>query len=154
MRIRFAPALRLLSLALALAVTSACSRQDDTTLEPEGGYPVPFADSRPLVSDVTRVTMEPTPGGAILRVTGVTATQGWWDIALRRETGSDTASTERRYVLRGWPPVDAEGNPVPAPTGPVTLREVDAAIFLSDSDLDGVRRITVTGANTSRSVTR
>lgn len=154
MKSRSAPALQLLSLVLLLVVSGACSRQDATTLEPEGGYPEPFADGRPLVADVTRVTMEPTPGGAILRVTGVTATQGWWDIALRRETGSDDRASERRYVLRGWPPVDAEGNPVPAPAGAAALREVDAAIFLSDIDLDGLRRITVTGANTSRTLTR
>lgn len=154
MKSRSVPALHLLSLAFVLAIVGGCSRSDPTTLEPEGGYPVPFADSRPLVADVTRVTMEPTPGGAILRVTGVTATQGWWDIALRREAGSDTGATERRYVLRGWPPVDAAGNPVPAPTGPSALREVEAAIFLSDIDLEGLRRITVTGANTSRTLTR
>jgi hypothetical protein len=146
--------LRFVSLALVVVVIGACSRQDPTTLEPQGGYPERFADARPLVADITGVTMEPTPGGGILRVTGVTATQGWWDIALRRETGSDDASSERRYVLRGWPPVDAEGNPVPTPTGAATLREVEAAVFLTDSDLAGLRRITVTGANSSRSLAR
>jgi len=142
------------SLALVLGAAGACTRQDPATLAPEGGYPVPFADARPLVSEVTGVRMDPTPGGAILRVTGVTATQGWWAIALRREPDSGARAHERRYVLRGWPPVDAEGNPVPAPAGAAALREVEAAVFLSDTDLAGLRRITVTGANTSRTLAR
>lgn len=154
MKSRSAPALVIVSLAAVLAVAAACSRPDQTTLAPEGGYPIPFTDSRPLVSDVTGVTLDQTPGGAILRVTGVTTTQGWWDVGLRREVASDDTQGERRYVLRGWPPVNAEGVPVPAPTGPSALREVDAAIFLSDSDLQGLRRITVSGTNTSRTLRR
>jgi hypothetical protein len=154
MKSRRVPVLSLLSLVVALAITGACSRQDPTTLEPDEGYPVRFADNRPLVSDVTQLTLDPTPGGAILRVTGVTATQGWWDIALRREVGTNDTTGERRYVLRGWPPVDATGAPIPAPTGPTALREVGAALFLSDSDLGDLRRITVTGANTSRTLSR
>jgi len=149
-----ARALRLLPLLVVIAVAGGCARQDATTLEPEGGYPDRFVDARRLVADVDSVRMEATQGGAILRVTGVTTTQGWWDIGLRRARSDDDTPQARIYDLRGLPPVDADGNPVPAAAGPVALREVETAIFLSDSDLEGLRRITVRGANTSRTLRR
>jgi len=147
-------ALRLLPLALVLVVGAACSRQDPSTLAPEGGYPERAADSRPLVADVTALSIEPTLGGGILRVTGVADSQGWWNIGLQRDTSGDATPAERQYNLRGRPPVDAMGARLPTATSPLALREIDAAIFLSDRDLAGVRRITVTGANSSRTLRR
>lgn len=147
-------ALRLLSLVLLLVVGTACSRQDPTTLEPEGGFPDRAADSRPRVADVTALSMEPTPGGAILRVTGVADSPGWWDVGLRRDTGGEDSQSGRRYALRGRPPIDATGARLPVAGGPVTLREIDAAVFLSDRDLAGLRSITVTGENSSRTLRR
>lgn len=154
MNTSLATALRLLSLVVLVTVAASCGRQDPTTLEPEEGYPDPFVDARPLVADVRNITLDPTPGGAILRATGITATQGWWDIGMRRDRAEDETPADRTYALRGRPPVDATGDAVAAPVGPVALREVEAAVFLSDSDLEGLRRITVRGATTSRSLRR
>jgi len=154
MQTAIAPACRLLSLLLLLAATGGCARDEAATLEPDGGYPDRFVDARPLVADIADARLAPTPGGAILHVTGVAQTQGWWDIGLRRARGDDDTPQARTYDLRGRPPVDADGNPLPAAIGPVALRAVDTAVFLSDTDLDGLRRITVRGAQTSRSLRR
>lgn len=147
-------ALRLLVLSLLLVAAAACSRPVATTLAPEGGYPTPAADTRPRVADITALAMEPTPGGAILRVKAMADSPGWWDIALRRAPGDDDDPAERRFDLRGRPPVDATGARLPATGGPPALREIDAAVFLSDRDLDGVRRITVNGDSSSRTLRR
>lgn len=147
-------AVRLLVLSLLLVAGAACSRPVATTLAPEGGYPDPAADTRPRVAEVTALAMEPTPGGAILRVKAMADSPGWWDIGLRRAQGGDDDPAERRFDLRGRPPVDATGARLPATGGPAALREIDAAVFLSNRDLDGVRRITVTGDRGSRTLRR
>ena len=147
-------ALRLLPLVVLVVTANACARQEATTLVPEGGYPDRAVDTRARVAEVTALAMEPTPGGAILRVTGLADSPGWWDIALRRDTGDDAAPSEQRFDLRGRPPVDETGARLPANGGPPALRQIDAAIFLSDRDLAGVRSITVTGESGSRTLRR
>ncbi len=147
-------ALRLTTLVLLLGVGSACSRPPADTLTPEGGYPDRVADTRPRIADVTALAIEPTPGGAILRVTAMADSPGWWDIGLRRDTTGDAGQTEQRFVLRGRPPVDQTGARLTTAGGPQALREIDAAVFLSDRDLVGVRSITVIGENSSRTLRR
>ena len=39
-------------------------------------------DPRALVETVLSMTVEPMPGGAIVRARGLTPTQGWWDAEL------------------------------------------------------------------------
>ncbi|OZA08094.1 MAG: hypothetical protein B7Y02_12980, partial [Rhodobacterales bacterium 17-64-5] len=39
-------------------------------------------DPRPLVAEVLTMVVEPIPGGAIVRATGLPPTQGWWQAEL------------------------------------------------------------------------
>jgi hypothetical protein len=105
-------------------------------------------DPRPLVAEIVEVTAEPMPGGAILTVTARAATQGWWDahLVLREGEGTDPAAPV--YDFRVQPP------PAPMPVSTPQSREITAAVFLSDDELEGVRSITVQGAANARAVRR
>jgi hypothetical protein len=105
-------------------------------------------DPRPLVAQVLSMTVEPTPGGAVLRATGLPPTQGWWAAQLLPDP-SDDANAERlsfRFVVV----------PPPGPTRVSTppSREITAGVFLSNRQLEGVREITVIGAGGARSSRR
>ena len=105
----------------------------------------PAADPRGPIARVTAARLEPVPGGAILRATGLPATQGFWDAALVAVPAEDPAV--RVFAFRVAPPLTAD-----LTRGPV--REIVAATFLTDRDLAGVRRITVQGAANAVSVNR
>ncbi|PWR02958.1 hypothetical protein DKT77_08400 [Meridianimarinicoccus roseus] len=149
----------LLLLAALLSLLAGCSgwpfgRSDPTTLEPEGGYAAVALDTRPLVGTVTAVTLEPTPGGAILTATGLTSGQGYWDVGLVRDRSADLPDTARRYTFHARPPVDADGAPVATSGGPAATRQVTAAVFIGGTSLAGLRQITVVGADGSRTARR
>lgn len=104
------------------------------------------ADRRVLVSQVVAMAVENTPGGAILRATGVPPTQGWWDARLERDLDARPGELVYRFVLQPPP----EGTRSGAPQS----REVTVATYLSEFRLEGVRRITVTGATNARTTNR
>jgi hypothetical protein len=117
-----------------------------TTLEPEGGYNA--GDNRALVGDVTSLTIDRTPNGAVVTAFGLPPTQGWWDAELVAENGGepvDGVLTFRFVVSEPRRPYPA-GNP--------RSREVSAATFLSNVRLDAINRIVVSGERNSRSSQR
>lgn len=114
------------------------------SLAPGKGY-IAFTDTRPLIPDVTEVSIDRLPGGAVVRASGVAPSLGYYDAELVAiSDGSDG-----RLVLqfRARHPAKAPG------IGSVHQRTLTVALRLSDDDLSGVREIVVQGANTSR-VTR
>ncbi|MFV0244323.1 MAG: hypothetical protein ACK5IB_04795 [Qingshengfaniella sp.] len=111
------------------------------TLEPEGGYAPAAEDTRPLVAQVTRLTIEPVSGGVIIRAVGVPPFQGYWDAALVPVDGTDPRTM--RFAFRLNDPL------TPTLRGPARSREIEVASFVSTIRLDGVRRITVEGAGNS-----
>lgn len=117
------------------------------TLEPEGGYAAATADGRPLVSEVTGVTVERTPGGVILRATALPPSQGYWSVALVPET-RDPVDGRMTYRFVAWPPIQ----PMPAST-PVS-REVTAARFINAYALESIQHISVVGATNQRTITQ
>jgi hypothetical protein len=104
------------------------------------------ADTRPLVDAVLSMTVEPVPGGAIVRARGQTPTQGWWAAELVPLDIEDAGSLV--YEFRIVPP------PVPTAVNTPQSRQVDVAIFVSDFKLDAVREIVVQGATNARSARR
>ncbi|MBD3764687.1 MAG: hypothetical protein IE927_08130 [Rhodobacterales bacterium] len=104
------------------------------------------ADPRPTVDQVTALVIEPLPGGAILRATGLPPTQAFWNAELVEEPSDDPAVLLFRFVAV---PPDA-----PARVSTVPSREIVAAVYLSDQDLAGIRTITVTGRDGARSLRR
>ena len=109
-------------------------------------------DPRPLVDQVIAMAIEPMPGGAILRATGLPPTQGYWMAELVHHRGGAEDPVAGGVLIFDFrvapPPPDA------ALAGQPASREIEAAIFLSDNDLAGIRTIVVRGARTERVLRR
>ncbi|MEM9710241.1 MAG: hypothetical protein AAF871_15810 [Pseudomonadota bacterium] len=117
--------------------------------EPEGLVPAnAFAvvDTRPLVAEVTALTLETVPGGAILRARGLAPVPGWWSAGLSPEP-ERSANGVLAYTFRARPPE------APA-RGTGRARELNVARYLTDGDLAGIRQIQVIGQNQSRAIRR
>jgi hypothetical protein len=103
-------------------------------------------DPRPLVDAVLSMTVEPIPGGAIVRARGQTPTQGWWKAELVPLDVDPNGVLV--YEFRLVPPLTATDVNTPQ------SRQVDVAIFISDVRLERVREIVVQGATNARSARR
>lgn len=101
---------------------------------------------RVQVDQVTELFIEPTTGGAIVRAKGVPPTQGWYKAELIRETAANEGELVFRFVVKAPQGEMPQGTPM--------SREITAATFLNDFTLEGVRSITVTGAQNARSTRR
>ncbi|MBK5932958.1 hypothetical protein C8N32_12721 [Rhodovulum imhoffii] len=154
---------RVLIATLAATLTlSACSgvreprlnpftwfgRSTETTPADSASTTPENVDPRPLVAQVLSMQVEHIPGGAILHVTGLPPSQGYWEadlVPLNEETPEDGVLS---YRFHAAPPA------APTRTGTPQSREITAGRFLSEQTLQGVRRITVIGAGNSRSSSR
>lgn len=146
----------LLALCIA-ALVAGCGGFGDSRLNPANWFgrsqpretivlPSEPVDPRPMVESVLSMTVEPMPGGAIVRARGQTPTQGWWQAELVPLDLDDSGALVYEFRLL-------------APLGPTAVntpqsRQVDVAVFVSDIRLDGVREIVVQGANNARSARR
>jgi hypothetical protein len=146
----------LLALCLA-ALVGGCSGYSESGWNPANWFggsepreiivlPGDPVDPRPMVETVLSMTVEPMPGGAIVRARGQTPTQGWWQAELVPLDLDDRGALVYEFRLQ-------------SPLGPTSVntpqsRQVDVAIFVSDIRLDGVREIVVQGANNARSARR
>jgi len=102
----------------------------------------PYA-GRPLRS-VSALAVEPSSGGAIIRVRGLAERQDVHDVRLVPDTpGGEPVGGVLGYELRGVLPEE------PAP-GAARPREVQVATFVSDKTLEGVREIRVRAAQNAR----
>ncbi len=102
------------------------------------------------VAQILALAIEPAAGGAILRVTGLAPTLGAYDVRLVPEfdLAIDGPLQTLEYSLK------TEYSTRSRPAAPQRSRELTAAVFLSDEDLEGVREIRVSGAENARSVRR
>lgn len=97
------------------------------------------------VAVVKELAVERAAGGAIIRVKGVAAQQGPYEVRLIED--KDAKNGTLSYTLKA----------LRTPTrlvGPETSREVVAAKFVTDGDLAGIRTIRVKGAQNARSTSR
>lgn len=110
----------------------------------------PAEDQSVLVAQVLAMTLEPTAGGAILRVTGLSPTLGAHNVTLVPAFDLDEDGPQEllSYSLK------AEYSARSRPAAPPRSRELSVAVFLSDEMLRGVRSVEVSGAENSRSVRR
>jgi hypothetical protein len=145
----------LVAVLLLAASVSACAAVRDSRLNPVNWFgrseraaavATAPAERQQLVQQVLTMVVEPTTGGAILRATGLPPTQGFWDAALVAEDSERPDELVFRFVLA--PP------PSPRPAVTPVSREVTVATFLTRQTLEGVRRITVTGASNARTTAR
>lgn len=145
--------------ALALTLTvSACGAVRESRFNPfnwfGGATSAPAtaaperlvaADRRELAAALTDLTLEPTPDGAILRVTALPPTQGYWDAVLvPLETSSQIEETGKvTFEYRYRKPLQAMATSTPA------ARQIVAAAFISKRRLAMIKEIQVNGATNS-----
>lgn len=148
------PILAVLILAMALP---GCARLRESRINPlnwfgPGGEAVVTdlyvrpEDPRALVAQVTLLKVEPYPGGAIVRATGVPPTQGYWEAELVAQPLDENGQLV--YEFRVFPPV------VPAAAGTPTSRQITVAAAISTIALQGVGTIVVQGASNALSSRR
>jgi hypothetical protein len=106
-----------------------------------------FTDSRPLVPEVARVEVDPTPGGIILRAVGLPPTEGFWDGELIVENANPTpvdGVLSFQFRIQQPPFTSTPGTP--------RSREVFVGRFITWQELDGVTSLRVVGERNERSV--
>mgnify|MGYP000126737599 CR=1 FL=1 len=103
-------------------------------------------DDRQLVTEVLSLSVDPLPGGAIVRAMGLPPRQGYWEadlVEVGREDG------EIVFEFRVYRPVDANTR-----VGTQRSREILAGTSLTTQDLAGIRQIVVIAQQNRRSVSR
>ncbi|WP_225029520.1 hypothetical protein [Xinfangfangia pollutisoli] len=147
---------RLTVLVLVLAL-AGCGAVRDSKLNPfnwfgrsapveKAALPQKPGDPRPLVAEVLTMEVDAVPTGAIVRATGRTPTQGWWNADLVALPMTEEGVLILEFRL--FPPVDTADVNTPR------SREVTAAISLSNVKLRDVRQIVVQGATNARAAGR
>lgn len=139
---------------LAVVLVSGCATVRDSRLNPFNWFgsseetldPIAVENERrPLVSEITALVIERTPGGAIVRATALPPTQGWFAPELVALTPfGEPVEGVLSYSFRAVPPE------TPVRASRPQSRELSAAVFISNAVLDRVRVIQVTGARNSR----
>lgn len=150
-----------LVLATALAV-SGCARLAESRFNPLNWFGAATAaaaprgplvpagqggtyDLRQPIAAVTDLVAERDGDGAILRATGIAATQGWHNAQLVPLGVADGVAT---YAFRVEPPETAQ------PAGPEAARTITVARRLDAADLAGIAAIRVQGQTNTREIRR
>jgi len=100
------------------------------------------------VDQITELRIERLPGGAIIRVVGVADAIGYYDVRLQSDTDGKPVKGVLSYTLNAARPAELIQG------GGAAARQITAARYVSDQDLEGVRTITVRGARNQRSTRR
>ena len=103
-------------------------------------------DRRPVIAEITRLSLETVPGGAIVSARGLVPTPGWFaaDLVLDpSRSGPGIAA----FAFRAAPPQATSG-------GSGSARIITAGTYLSDGDLVGIREIRVYSASNIRATRR
>lgn len=99
------------------------------------------------VDQITALSVEPSGGGAIIRVTGRTLRQGAYDVRLVAANDGTPVDGLLTLELRAMQPDDT-------PQGPEATRRVHAGRFVSDQDLSRISAIRVVGLRSSQTSSR
>lgn len=117
-------------------------REQRIRVDPDAnGRPV-VVDGRILVTEITQLSVEQTTAGAIVRATGVTPAQGYYDADLVEVERTESTLV---FEFRAASPGSA------ATAG---LQQIVAGTALSVGELQGIRSITVIAQTNRRSVNR
>lgn len=154
---RLPPKTLILSLAAVMALTS-CASVRESRLNPFNWFGrskeakadefglAAVKDARPLVEQVLTMVIEPTPQGAIVRATGLSPMQGYYDAELVPRPVDDKGVLVFDFRIK--PP------PEQKPVGSPRTREVTVAAALSNIALQEITQIVVQGASNARSSRR
>ncbi len=98
-------------------------------------------DSRVLIDQIVEMQVDPTSSGAILRATGLAATQGFYnaELVLAASENGDVTYDFRVAAPAGFEAIGTEAS-----------RRITVALELSNAQLAGIRNITVRGAQNAR----
>lgn len=146
----------LISLGLGLGL-AGCGRIAESRLNPFNWFrrseereqvalPVTPQDPRARVDEVLNLVVESIPSGAIVRATGRTPTQGWWDAELVEQPITEDGVLVLDFRI--FPPIERTDVNTPQ------SREVTVAIHLSMKKLELVREIVVQGERNARATRR
>lgn len=102
-------------------------------------------DPRPLVAEVTSLTVESTTSGAIVRATAVNERAGYWQPSLVEIERTEDSITYAFRAAAPWAGSSASAAPA---------REIVVATTLGRRDAATVRSITVIGRENRRTVSR
>ncbi len=102
-------------------------------------------DNRSLINSVTAMSVDRTPGGALVRATGIAQTQGFYNAQL---TIAGVEADVLTLEFRAQRPNDIQI------AGSNSSREITVARALTDAELVGIRTIRVIAAQNSRSSRR
>lgn len=100
------------------------------------------------VDQIKRLRIERKPGGALITVVGVADSIGYYDVRLPADNDGKPVKGVLSYTLKAIRPASAIRG------GGEAARQISAARFVSDQDLDGVRTIVVKGARNQQSTRR
>ncbi len=105
-----------------------------------------------LIEQVSALTIERVPGGAVIRAQGIAAHMGGYDLRLVPLNDGKPEKGMLSYEMRlFYPVIDHRRSRI---TGTARARTLNVAHHLTDQDLDGVRSIRVIGDQNSRSSKR
>ncbi len=107
---------------------------------------VPPEENRPLIAQVTQVKVEPYPGGAIVRATGLPPTDGYWNAELVAQPVDDQGRLV--FEFRIFPPLEVVS------IGTPYTRQINVAAAVSTIKLQGVSSIVVQGQSNALSSRR
>jgi len=122
--------------------------RSEATLAPDGGFAAVDEDLRRMVDQVTALQIERTPGGAIIRATGLPLEQGFYDGELISVSDDAPVDGVLEFQFRIRPPL------TPTRVSTVPSREVVVGLFVTNQGLEGVREIRVVAQRNTRAVRR
>ncbi|KAJ55851.1 hypothetical protein ACMU_08745 [Actibacterium mucosum KCTC 23349] len=147
-----------LALLTACLVLTGCARIGQSRLNPfnwfgrstseEVEVVTPTTIRGPLVAQVTSMTVDKAPGGAIVQAVAVPPEQGYWRAELVIADDIDVETGTLVLYFTAFP------SPLKEPAGSEFSRELTAGLFLSDQTLAGVRTIAVRGASNQQTSRR
>lgn len=117
------------------------NKDEISSIAPRGGYSDPV-DRRPMIAQISSLSVDRTPYGVILRAHGMAPSIGYHDADLVEV--ADAGAGLLVFEFRAWPPQFA------STTGSAHQREVVAATFLSNQTISGIRQIRVISAGNTK----
>jgi hypothetical protein len=122
----------------------AAQPQDLRPLVPAAAL-VAVTDTRPLIDQITTLSIDRTSDGAIIRATGIATTQGFYNAQLVLVEAQGGTVT---YAFRVATPTGFEA------IGTAASREVTSATALSAAELAGISVVRVLAATNAREARR
>ncbi|KPN62282.1 hypothetical protein SAMN04488527_10986 [Aliiroseovarius crassostreae] len=151
-----APFILIPTLVLSLSACSGNASLNPTTwfassgpkkvaLIPVGGFEQDL-DRRYLIGQVTRVEAMNSPGGVIVRATGLPPRLGYWDASLEALNEGEPEDGVLTYEFRISEPREHTNS------GRPQQREIHVGKFLSHNTLRGVKSIRIIGTRNSKTL--